>query len=147
MRLYSIYFERSVNQVFEREVSEYKRRVEKRFHISEYRLKEETRRYPEEQIREILSDIQKCRVCLLDRTGKEMDSLAFARFIETQEMLGKDLLFVIGPHSGFTNYSLFHHDYKVSLSKMTFSHRIARLILYEQIYRAFCIITGHPYHK
>lgn len=147
MKLYCIYFERAINRALEREISEYKKRVSKRFHILEYHLKEESKRGPEEQVKKIIDNIHNCTVCLLESAGEEMDSLAFAKFVGAQEMSGRGLLFIIGPHNGFSRHSMFHKDYIISLSKMTFSHRIARLMLYEQIYRAFCIFTRHPYHK
>ncbi len=147
MRISLVFFEKSLNAGIEKEITEYKKRVEKRFGLIEYRLKEEGKRTPENQINNIIRDIKNCTICLLDQSGVEMDSIAFAKYIETHESSSKNLLFIIGPHSGFKKPIQFSIDYSISLSKMTFSHRLARLLLYEQVYRAYTIITGHPYHK
>ncbi|MDE5420349.1 23S rRNA (pseudouridine(1915)-N(3))-methyltransferase RlmH [Labilibaculum sp. DW002] len=84
---------------------------------------------------------------LLDEGGKEFSSVAFSKFIE-QKMIGgtKKLVFVIGGPYGFSDDVYRKAQGKVSLSKMTFSHQMIRMIFTEQLYRAMTIIKGEPYH-
>ncbi len=84
---------------------------------------------------------------LLDEGGKEFSSVAFSKFIE-QKMIGgtKNLVFVIGGPYGFSDDVYRKAQGKVSLSKMTFSHQMIRMIFTEQLYRAMSIIKGEPYH-
>ncbi len=86
-------------------------------------------------------------VVLLDERGDETSSVAFAKQIE-QCMLRsvKHLIFVIGGAYGFSDAVYARANIKISLSKMTFSHLMVRLIFLEQLYRAFTILNGEPYH-
>ena len=87
------------------------------------------------------------RVILLDEHGKEFRSVEFAR--EISAMMnggGKDVVFVIGGAYGFSDAVYARCCGKISLSKMTFSHQMVRTIFAEQLYRAFTIIKGEPYH-
>ena len=86
-------------------------------------------------------------VILLDEHGKEYRSVEFAR--EIQAMMvggGKNIVFVIGGAYGFSDPVYARCNGKISLSKMTFSHQMVRTIFAEQLYRAFTIIKGEPYH-
>ena len=83
---------------------------------------------------------------LLDERGLEYDSVGFARWLERQQLQGKRLLFVIGGPYGFSPAVYGRADGKLSLSKMTFSHQMVRLLFTEQLYRACTIIKGEPYH-
>ena len=83
---------------------------------------------------------------LLDERGLEYDSVGFARWLERQQLQGKRLLFVIGGPYGFSPAVYGRADGKLSLSKMTFSHQMIRLLFVEQIYRAMTILSGEPYH-
>ena len=86
-------------------------------------------------------------VVLLDDKGKEYNSLNFAAFMEAKMLSGpKRLVFVIGGAYGFSEEVYQRANEKLSVSKMTFSHQIIRLIFLEQLYRAFTIIKGEPYH-
>ena len=87
------------------------------------------------------------RKILLDPAGKPLDSQAFSKLIAEAEMLGRDLLFVIGGHDGLPPGWATRADLLLSLSKMTFPHELARAMLAEQIYRAFAILRGHPYPR
>jgi len=84
---------------------------------------------------------------LLDENGKEFSSVGFSKFME-QKMIGgtKNLVFVIGGPYGFSEEVYKKAQGKVSLSKMTFSHQMIRMIFIEQLYRAMTIIKGEPYH-
>ncbi len=84
---------------------------------------------------------------LLDENGLELSSTEFARFLEKKMVAGnKRLFFVIGGPYGFSANVYSKADGKVSLSRMTFSHQMVRLIILEQLYRALTILKGEPYH-
>ncbi len=84
---------------------------------------------------------------LLDNQGKEFDSERFAQFIEKKIMnVPTNLVFAIGGAFGFSESVYSRADFKLSLSQMTFTHDMARLIFMEQLYRAFSIIHNLPYH-
>jgi len=85
---------------------------------------------------------------ILDGRGKELSSLEFATFIsQTISRQNKDIAFFIGGADGFDEEFLKKGNFALSLSKLTFPHELARVILLEQIYRAFTIINNEKYHK
>lgn len=86
------------------------------------------------------------KLVLLDEHGKEFRSIEFASWIERQRQQSRKLVFVIGGPYGFSEAVYKRADEKISLSKMTFSHQMVRLVFTEQIYRACTIIKGEPYH-
>lgn len=84
---------------------------------------------------------------LLDERGKEYTSLQFASYLEKKmHVVNKRLVFVIGGPYGFSDAVYKAAQEKISLSKMTFSHQMIRLIFVEQIYRAMTILSNEPYH-
>jgi 23S rRNA (pseudouridine1915-N3)-methyltransferase len=84
----------------------------------------------------------------LERTGTEISSMEFSDFIKEQlTYSSKDIAFFIGGAEGFDKSIIKKADLKLSFSKMTFPHEVSRLILLEQIYRAFTIINNEKYHK
>lgn len=85
---------------------------------------------------------------LLDENGKEYTSEEFALRVEKlgQTAGGRSVTFLIGGPYGFSDEVYARASEKISLSKMTFSHQMVRLIFLEQLYRAFTIINGEPYH-
>lgn len=83
---------------------------------------------------------------LLDDKGKEFNSVQFAAQLEKWQLQTKSIVFVIGGAYGFSGAVYQRAQAKLSLSKMTFSHQIIRVIFLEQLYRAFTIIKGEPYH-
>jgi 23S rRNA (pseudouridine1915-N3)-methyltransferase len=86
-------------------------------------------------------------IILFDERGKLMSSVEFAEFIQKKMASGiKELVFVIGGPYGFSDEVYKHAVSSVSLSKMTYSHQLARLLCVEQFYRAFTILKGEPYH-
>lgn len=85
-------------------------------------------------------------VVLLDEHGNEYRSIEFARWIEKLQQTARSLVFIIGGPYGFADSVYERSDAKLSLSKMTFSHQMIRLLFVEQIYRACTIIKGEPYH-
>jgi 23S rRNA (pseudouridine1915-N3)-methyltransferase len=86
-------------------------------------------------------------VVLLDEKGQEYTSEKFAGFIQQQAVVGtKNVVFVIGGAYGFSDAVYARGNSKIALSKLTFPHIMARLIFTEQLYRAFSILHGEPYH-
>jgi len=84
---------------------------------------------------------------LLDEQGIESTSVEFARFLERKMIAGiKRLVIVIGGPYGFSGNVYARANGKLSLSQMTFSHQMVRLIFAEQLYRAMTILKGEPYH-
>lgn len=83
---------------------------------------------------------------LSDERGKEMRSVEFAKWLEDLQSRARRLVLVIGGPYGFSDAVYKRADAMVSLSRMTFSHQMVRLVLAEQLYRACTIIKGEPYH-
>jgi 23S rRNA (pseudouridine1915-N3)-methyltransferase len=84
---------------------------------------------------------------LFDEGGQMFSSREFASFLEKKMSGGlKELIFVIGGPYGFSTEVYQKASSKISLSRFTFSHQMARLLCVEQIYRAFTILKGEPYH-
>lgn len=95
----------------------------------------------------ILSAADEGEIWLLDEHGKEFSSEGFSVFLE-KKMQGsiKTLTFVVGGPYGFSEKVYGRAAGKISLSRMTFSHQMVRLFFVEQLYRAFTILKGEPYH-
>lgn len=86
-------------------------------------------------------------VVLLDERGKEYSSIEWSKELERLlSNLSNDIVFVIGGAYGFSPEVYSRANAKISLSKMTFSHQMVRAIFIEQLYRAFTIMKGEPYH-
>lgn len=86
-------------------------------------------------------------VVLLDERGKEFSSMQFSTYIEKKtHTVAKRLVFIIGGPYGFSKEVYDKANEKISLSKMTFSHQMIRLIFIEQLYRAMTILNNEPYH-
>jgi 23S rRNA (pseudouridine1915-N3)-methyltransferase len=87
-------------------------------------------------------------VVLLDAAGKNLDSNAFAKWLGEQRDRGtREIVFLCGDADGFPDPLRQRAQQKLSLSAMTFSHELARVMLAEQLYRAFAILSGSPYPK
>jgi 23S rRNA (pseudouridine1915-N3)-methyltransferase len=86
-------------------------------------------------------------VILLDENGTEFTSVQFANYINKRSITSSaNLVFVVGGPYGFDESVYQRANDKISLSRMTFSHQMVRLFFTEQLYRAFSIIKGEPYH-
>lgn len=85
-------------------------------------------------------------IIVLDSQGKQLASEELAELLK-QKLMEKNLVFVIGSDKGLSEAVKQKAHFKLSLSKMTFTHQIVRLLLVEQIYRALTIIKGEKYHK
>jgi len=83
---------------------------------------------------------------LLDERGKEFHSISFAEYLNGLEGRVNHLLFVIGGPYGFSDKVYKRANASVSLSKLTFSHQLVRVVFMEQLYRAYTILKGEPYH-
>ncbi len=106
---------------------------------------------PEQQMKEAIKIIQSVSdddyIVLLDEKGKEYRTIEFSSFLEKAFLLPKKrIIFIIGGPWGFSDAVYAKANQKISLSKMTFSHQMVRLLFLEQLYRVFTIIKGEPYH-
>lgn len=87
------------------------------------------------------------QLILLDERGSLLSSVEFSNFVQQRfNAGGKALVFVIGGAYGFSPEVYVAAQGKISLSKMTFSHQMIRMIFFEQLYRAMTILKGEPYH-
>ena len=138
-------------------IDDYRRRIRRYVSLNYQELKAEKRREntPDTEIQQREYEcIQKALtpqdyVVALDEHGVQYSSVEFADFISRCQMQGriKTLTFVTGGATGFSRVFLQQADHVVSLSKMTFPHQLCRLVLLEQVYRAYTILAGEPYHK
>ena len=127
--------------------------------LKEERLKEENSVKEEDRVKEVetnniietLKKINSSYNILLDVSGKELSSEGFAskiREIKDDALMNvKEINFIIGGSLGFTDELRKNADLRLSFSKMTFPHQLMRVILLEQVYRAFKIINNESYHK
>ncbi len=110
-------------------------------------------RGPDEQIRlqdaeQLLARTDRGLVVALDGSGRQPDSGELARMVTGWEDRGvRQVFFLVGGHLGLHRSVLERADLVLSLSRLTFTHEMARLILLEQLYRAWTIKAGHNYHR
>ena len=86
------------------------------------------------------------KLVLLDSRGKQLSSEELAEFLEREQLNAVPLVFAIGGSDGFSEEARRRAGFMLSLGKMTLPHQLARVVLVEQIYRAFTILNHHPYH-
>jgi 23S rRNA (pseudouridine1915-N3)-methyltransferase len=86
------------------------------------------------------------KLVLLDSRGKQFSSEELAVFLEREQVNATPLLFAIGGSDGFSEEARRNAGFILSLGKMTLPHELARVVLVEQLYRAFTILKNHPYH-
>ena len=90
----------------------------------------------------------KSTLVLMDSRGQEFSSEQFAKFLgDYQDRNPLPLVFAIGAADGFSDDTRSDAQHVISLGKMTLAHELARVVLLEQLYRAFTILKGHPYHS
>jgi 23S rRNA (pseudouridine1915-N3)-methyltransferase len=90
----------------------------------------------------------KSTLALMDLRGKKYSSEEFARFLgDYQDRNPLPLVFAVGPADGFSEAARSAAQHTISLGSMTLAHELARVVLLEQLYRAFTILKAHPYHK
>ena len=144
------------NSIYSRELDEYRRRLNRYFTCDIKEIKEgkpgkrETpAAFCKRQSPQLLHEFQKPAglKLLLDERGKAMSSREFAVFLERLFTSGHQrLVFFCGGPFGYDPSLRQAADYLISLSSMTFPHELARLLLFEQLYRAMTIIKNEPYH-
>lgn len=86
------------------------------------------------------------KLVLLDSRGKQLSSEELAEFLQREQLSAMPLLFAIGASNGFSEEIRRRAGFTLSFGKMTLPHELARVVLVEQLYRAFTILKGHPYH-
>jgi 23S rRNA (pseudouridine1915-N3)-methyltransferase len=132
------------------------RRPEIRALIDDYVAR--IRRYAEIEIRELRPDSAAmlkrleigagATVVLLDASGKKLNSEEFAQWVGSCRDQGqRELIFLCGAAEGFPELLVGRVSQRISLSPLTFSHELSRVMVAEQIYRAFALLSGHPYPK
>lgn len=90
----------------------------------------------------------KSTLVLMDSRGKEFSSEQFAKFLgDYQDRNPLPLVFAVGGADGFSDLARGAAQHTISLGKMTLAHELARVVVLEQVYRAFTILKGHPYHS
>jgi 23S rRNA (pseudouridine1915-N3)-methyltransferase len=89
----------------------------------------------------------RARLVVVDARGQQLSSEELAAFLRNhQDRNPLPLVFAVGGANGFTGDTLAQADFTLSLGKMTLAHELARVVVLEQLYRAFTILKGHPYH-
>ena len=154
MKIELIQVGKTVNRIFVDGINEYLGRIKHYVPFSITTIPEikNTKSLSESQQKNleaslILKQIQaQDTVVVLDEHGKEFRSVEFAAWLEKQQQVARRLVFVIGGPYGFAESVYERANSKISLSKMTFSHQMVRMIFCEQLYRACTIIQGEPYH-
>jgi len=92
--------------------------------------------------------VAKSTLVLMDSRGKEFSSEQFAKFLgDYQDRNPLPLVLAVGGADGFSETARAAAQHTISLGKMTLAHELARVVLLEQVYRAFTILKGHPYHS
>jgi len=154
MKIYIIQIGKTKDKNIAELVSEYIKRTSPYAKVEFITLNEEklTSSKTKEKIIElegekILKNISSEFVVALDEKGKQFASTDFARIIKKQKDAGQKITFIIGGAYGLSNEVKAKANLILSLSKMTFTHEMARLFLMEQVYRAFSIIAGKGYHN
>jgi 23S rRNA (pseudouridine1915-N3)-methyltransferase len=96
----------------------------------------------------ITTNAVKSTLVLMDSRGKQFSSEEFARFLgDYQDRNPLPLVLAVGPADGFSEAARSAAQHTISLGTMTLPHELARVVLLEQVYRAFTILKGHPYHS
>ena len=145
---------KTTNKIFQTGINDYTERIGHYipFNITTIPELKNTKSLSEEQqkqkegeliLKEILSSDT---VVLLDERGKDFRSIEYAEWLRQRQATARRLVFVIGGPYGFSKDVYDRANEKISLSKMTFSHQMVRLIFTEQLYRACTMIKGEPYH-
>ena len=153
MRLRVLAVGRDRSGLYTPAVEEYARRLARyaRFElveVPEARKNAGTPLAREEEAEGVLRRLDKReRVVLLDERGDEPTSAELARRLARWLSAGKDVAFVLGGSDGHGEAVRERADETWALSRLTLAHRLARLVLMEQLYRAFTILRGEPYHK
>ena len=142
MKIKVAWFGKTKDAAIESLTAEYLKRISRYAQIETTSLKDET----------AVLNLCKARptrptLILLDAKGKQFTSEEFAKFLDGYKTRSSQpLLFAVGPADGFSAAAHEAAAHTISFGKMTLSHELARIVLLEQLYRAFTILQGHPYH-
>ncbi len=120
--------------------NEYLKRISRYAEIAGFALKDEA------AILSLAGEKQRPKLVLLDSRGKQLSSEELAEFLDREQLNAIPLLFAIGGADGFSERARRQAGFKLSLGRMTLPHELARVVLVEQLYRAFTILKHHPYH-
>ncbi len=146
MRFRFVWVGKTKDQNYRALQTEYERRLSYFVRSDIVEIKDSNKEIESKRILETVN--QSAFVCLLDVKGRSISSPELAKTIENwQNRALKDVTFVIGGAEGVTAEVVEKADYSLSLSFLTFTHEMARVVLLEQLYRAFTIIKGFPYHN
>lgn len=154
MKIKIIQVGKTKDKYLEEGINEYLKRLNAFYRIEIITLKDikASKTYPPERCKkeesfQILSAISEGdAVVCLDEHGNEKTSEEFSGFISGFMDMGRTVCFIIGGAYGIDKSILARSEYKISFSKMTFTHQMIRIFLLEQLYRAGCIIRGKEYH-
>jgi len=154
MNIDCIFLGQTGERYLEEGITDFQRRLE---HYAQVRIKvvKERKGRLADQVRietegrDLLEQVEpKSLLVALDRTGRQIDSESFATLLQRwQDQNRRTASFIIGGALGLSRQVVTTADLVLSLSSMTFTHEMARLILLEQVYRAFTILAGSKYHK
>jgi len=153
LKLHFVWIGKTKDRHYAALVADYLERIKRFTHVEISELKE---RNAEDKSRVIAYEGLKLLdavesddfVILLDERGREKTSQELSTFIsERQQAAVKRLAFIIGGFAGVNDDVRKRANFQLSLSRMTMTHELARVVLTEQIYRAFTILAGLPYHK
>jgi len=138
----------SQEEYYKSATDEYIKRLSKYCNISIIQLKHSDQKRETEDIKQELKKTPKSFTFLCDINGKEITSQSFAQKIENITQTNSTITFIIGGSDGVDNLLLNSHVHeKISFGKITLPHQLFRVILTEQIYRAFTILNNEKYHK
>lgn len=153
MRLRILAVGRDRSGLYQPALEEYAKRIARYARVEvvevpEARKHAGTPRAREEEAESLLSRLgARERLVALDERGKEHTSVELARRMAAWLEGGRDVALVIGGSDGLAEAVLQRAEERLSLSRLTLAHRLARLVLLEQLYRGFTILRGEPYHK
>ncbi|MBN8827187.1 MAG: 23S rRNA (pseudouridine(1915)-N(3))-methyltransferase RlmH [Sphingobacteriia bacterium] len=124
-------------------IEEYTKRLKWNIKINEFN--DETK---EKEAKNLLEAIpNNSLIIALDEIGKELTSKEFANYLNEKQMSYNNISFLIGGADGLSQTIIDKSHFVLSLSKMTWPHKIVRILLAEQLYRAYSILHNHPYHR
>ena len=140
------------NKLFEEITNRYSSLISKKYNLNfiniGFKATKNKKNLYVEEYKKALSYVDRNSILIaLDENGLKLSSLQFAEKMTNWNESSADIFFIIGGPDGLTEYVTDKANVVISLSKMTFPHHLLKVILTEQIYRAMCIISNHPYHR
>mgnify|MGYP005999041941 FL=1 len=140
------------NKLFEEITNRYSNLISKKYNLNFINIGFKTTKNKKnlyvEEYKKALSYVDRNSILIaLDENGLKLSSLQFAEKMKNWNETSANIFFIIGGPDGLTEHVTDKANAVISLSKMTFPHHLLKVILTEQIYRAMCIISNHPYHR